>query len=1375
MSFRAGMILLAALLTGGPAQAANMWEGNIERFEKQDAENPPAPGGVLFVGSSSIVLWDVAKGFPDAPALNRGFGGSMVSDVNHFFDRVVTPYAPRKIVFYSGDNDVAKGMTAAEILAEYRTFLDKVAAALPEAEVLVVGIKPSLARWDKWPVMQEVNAGVAAIAAEREHVEFLDVAPVMLKADGLPDEALFVRDGLHMNETGYERWSKLAKSFVEGGTGAADIFDRSNLAAWCVVPFDKLLRGPEARAEMLTRHGIHQLAYDWRAEHIPQFDEEMETLKRWGISLKAFWFPAALDDTARAILEVLKRHDIKTELWVSMGGGDIICTPEEHAKRVADHAAALRPIAEAAAEIGCTVGLYNHGGWFGEPENQIEIIKALGMDNTGIVYNLHHGHHHLARFPQMLETMKPYLYSLNLNGMKKDGEQSGDKILPVGNGEYDLELLRQIRDSGYTGTIGVLGHTMEDAEQTLADNLDGLDWLVAQLDGKDAGPRPPLRVGRPDAAAVGAESLSPPFGKALSGSLLAEGRAEYGVPPITVQVRAQLNSSTQFNILVANDTKGSGAHWEIFTEAGSGELSVYTPGLQPDHVRTGLPICDGKWRNITMQYEAGRIRVHINGMMWADQKVTATGLPAVPGPLGLGRLAEGGFFCDGLIDDVRISRGVTPLELSDSPLPHTDRTLGLWSFDDLPDQAWVYPAEVENPVYRAALPEFQQLPAAPAESLAAALPVPEAYHTGWTRSHGNPHNTRYAAAKQITRDNVAQLAVAWEYRSGDGAGNVQCNPIVVDGTLYAPTAGHRLVALDAATGKERWRFDPGGQPAFRGLTHWPGDATHPARLLFTAGGFLWALDPATGAPIASFGEGGRAASGESRVAGAVFENVFVLPLFARDVAGFDVRTGARLWTFHTIPREGEFGRDTWNAPAEGANCWGGMALDEQRGIAYVSTGSPKPNFAGNTHHGQNLFANCVIALDARTGELRWHFQEIRHDIWDLDIPAPPILASIEREGRRVDVVAQVTKLGNTLVLDRESGVPIYPVRLRRAPVSKLPGERTWPYQPDIELPEPFARQTFSRDDITERTPEARAFVEQHIERADFGWFEPFEENRPTVFYGIHGGAEWTGAAVDPHRGRLYVSSNNVPWIVTVFRPDEAARDPEAPPTPGELVYREHCMLCHGPDRLGVGMNPPLQGLARRMDDDGVRALLRTGKGAMPVIPETVDDAQVDALLDYIFLRDLPEGAATPAPGAPRYTHNGYPKLLDHEGYPGSKPPWGTLNCLDLNTGKLLWQRPLGTYPDLASWGEDDTGAENFGGPSVSAGGVVFCAGTPDEKLYAFDEETGAELWSHKLPFGGYAPPAIYETGGRQYVVIAATGGGKLGTAPGDAWVAFALP
>ena len=375
------------------------------------------------------------------------------------------------------------------------------------------------------------------------------------------------------------------------------------------------------------------------------------------------------------------------------------------------------------------------------------------------------------------------------------------------------------------------------------------------------------------------------------------------------------------------------------------------------------------------------------------------------------------------------------------------------------------------------------------------------------------------------------------------------------------------------------------------------------------------------------------------------------------------------------------------------------------------------------------------------------------------------------EGKKVDAVAQVTKMGNTLLLDRVTGKPLFPFRLRRAAVSRLPGEQTWSYQPAVELPEPFTRQEFRLEDITDLNEEATQYITQRVNNAKFGWFETFEEGKTTVLYGIHGGAEWTGAAFDPEHGKLYVSANELAWTINVFRQATIKRDPNAPKTRGQEVYELRCVLCHGETLRGNGVAPPLLGLERRMDDAEVSALLKTGSGLMPIAEDlSAEDEQ--ALLDFIFLRE-PGVELESDPLS--YTFNGFNKLLDLEGYPGTKPPWGTLNCIDLNTGKIDWKVPLGVYPDLAAQGITDTGAENFGGATVTAGGLVFCAGTPDNLIRAFDAKTGEELWKHTLPFGGYAPPTTYAINGKQYLVIAATGGGKLNTPTGDAWIAFALP
>ena len=691
---------------------------------------------------------------------------------------------------------------------------------------------------------------------------------------------------------------------------------------------------------------------------------------------------------------------------------------------------------------------------------------------------------------------------------------------------------------------------------------------------------------------------------------------------------------------------------------------------------------------------------------------------------------------------------------------------------------------IEDAAARNKLPLYLTIPAARPGELTAANDLPKrgAYRT-WQRSHGDNGGTRFSALDQINRQNVTNLQVAWTYHSKDGSNNIQCNPIIVEGLMFAPTPGRHIVAVNAETGLERWRFKPEGRPAFRGLLYWPGRAGLNERVIFPSGPHLYALNPKTGQPIADFGEGGRTRLpgvaqgdfGAATACPAIFENIVVVPGFEKDVWGFDIVTGKLLWTFHTVPHAGEFGHDTWDrTETYGANCWAGMAMDEARGIAYITTGGPKPNFIGVGHHGDNLFANCVVAIDARTGKYLWHFQEIRHDLWDLDISAPPNLGTITRDGKRIDIVAACTKIGNTLLLDRVTGKPIFPFRLRRAPTSTLPGERTAPYQPDVELPEPFLHIEFKETDLGGRNEEMADWARGRFASATRGFFVPCSEGRANLFFGIDGGAEWTGACIDQDTGRLYVTANHVGWIISAFRDDEPPDDLKAPKTRGREVYEQACMSCHGATRLGVSTCPPLRGLRHRLTDDVVRKLIREGRNAMPGLPD-MREADLNALLDYLMLRDGFVKARTSQPDRPSYSVSGYPKFYDPDGFPANKPPWGTLNCIDLDSGRLVWRVPLGQDPRLKDGDLKNTGSENYGGAIVTAGGLVFCAGTRDNKMRAFDKETGSELWSAKLPWTGSAPPASYEVNGRQYIVIAATGGNKLGTPYGDAYVAFALP
>lgn len=719
------------------------------------------------------------------------------------------------------------------------------------------------------------------------------------------------------------------------------------------------------------------------------------------------------------------------------------------------------------------------------------------------------------------------------------------------------------------------------------------------------------------------------------------------------------------------------------------------------------------------------------------------------------------------------------------------------------------PIPAEGAKTRAALPLFKVIPAADDSELTPTASEDYLLQNTWARSNANSANTRYSPLSQINRNTVAALEVAWIYHSNDGKGNIEANPVIVDGVIYAPTVGGHIVAINGTTGAEIWRALPlaptpasqvsdsnagdtstsspsgsatpespntGFGPAQRGLVYWPGDPIHSPRLYFMANGFLVALDAKTGKRVAGFGEHGLAGStkgsGNSSFLGTPAPVVYRDVIIAANqnlVDAFDVVTGSPLWHFDTL---------TYPVDApdmdNGGNIWGGTALDEVRGVAYFAIGDPHPNFVGVNRAGPNKHTCSLIALDALTGRLMWSFQEVAHNLWDLDVPAPPNLVTLWHHGKRVDAVAQVTKLGNTLLLDRLSGKPLFPFRLRRAPVSTVPGEYTSPYQPDLQLPQPFARQVFTLSDVADITPESHAFILDKVRKATFGWFEPPHVGQPIVFFGVHGGAEWTGASFDPATGWLYVSANELAWIesLSVRTPRHRRQQPQSS---GEMVYLQHCAVCHGETRQGRGMMPSLANLAQRLTDSQVSAILKTGRNSMP--PIALTDRERYDLLDSLFGRDVVSTVDAPPKRTdpPSYEASGFDKLLDADGYPGSKPPWGTLNAIDLNTGKLVWKVPLGEYEELTRQHIPETGTENFGGAMVTGGGLVFCAGTRDLNIRAFDKTTGAELWRHSLPFGGYAPPATYSAGGRQYIVIAATGGGKLGGEMGDAYVAFALP
>ncbi len=689
-------------------------------------------------------------------------------------------------------------------------------------------------------------------------------------------------------------------------------------------------------------------------------------------------------------------------------------------------------------------------------------------------------------------------------------------------------------------------------------------------------------------------------------------------------------------------------------------------------------------------------------------------------------------------------------------------------------------------------------------SLNAVKAAPRAPDVPWRHHGGDSGHTQYSPLRQIDTTNVGRLKVAWTYRTGDSDNRtqIQCNPIVVNSVLYATSPKTKVFALEAATGKALWTFDPVAESGLelrslgvnRGVVYWEEGSEQ--RVLFTAGQRLFALDARTGRPIPSFGTKGtvdltqgldrdvQGLSVRATTPGALYKDLLILgssvaegpgPSAPGHIRAYDVRTGAIRWIFHTIPHPGEPGHETWPEDAwkrvGGSNAWSGISVDEARGLVFIPTGSAAFDFWGGDRKGANVYANCELVLKAATGQRVWHYQVVRHDLWDRDLPAAPILATLRHDGRKVDVVAQTTKQGRVWVFDRLTGTPLFPVEEVKVPPSDLQGEEVWPTEPVPLKPPPFARQLFSEADVTDLTPEAHQAVLKRFREVRSGsLFQPPSTQGTIVFPGFDGGAEWGGAAFDPETGRLYVNENEMAWIITMV---ETATGNSSR---GASVYRQHCAACHGLEREGTPQQAPkLDNVAERFGKADVVNLLEKGKGVMPSFAY-LSAADKQAMASFLLGEE--SGASMsggdPAPPGVPYTHTGYNRFLDPQGYPAVKPPWGTLNAIDLDKGVIDWKVTLGELPELTRRGIPPTGTENYGGPIVTAGGLVFIGATKDEKFRAFDKKTGKVLWEADLPAGGYATPATYSVGGKQYVVIAA-GGGKMGTKSADAYVAFTLP
>jgi quinoprotein glucose dehydrogenase len=656
--------------------------------------------------------------------------------------------------------------------------------------------------------------------------------------------------------------------------------------------------------------------------------------------------------------------------------------------------------------------------------------------------------------------------------------------------------------------------------------------------------------------------------------------------------------------------------------------------------------------------------------------------------------------------------------------------------------------------------------------------------------NGGTDNIRYSPLRQIDPSNVAELKPVWTYDSHDAfkGSEMQSNPIVVDGVLYATTPTLKVVALDAASGSEIWTFDPGGGgAAARTRFRHRGVTVYRDRVFASYRNFLYALDKRTGQPIKSFGADGRIdlreglgipverASVSASSPGAVFEDLIImgssvpetLPGTPGHIRAFDVNTGKMRWIFHTIPQPGDFGYDTWPADAYkligGANAWAGVTVDGKLGMVFAATGSASFDFYGVNRHGDNLFANCILALDARTGHRIWHFQGIRHDVWDWDFPAAPSLVTVNRAGRAIEAVAQITKHGYVFVLDRRTGEPLFPVGQRRVPPSPVEGEKLAESQPYPMQPPPFSRQGLTEDMLTTRTPEAHAAVLRQFRELGSGMFAPPIQRGIIVFPGFDGGAEWGGAAFDPDTALLYVNSNEMPWIVRLI------------PNNDTSLYNVNCASCHRENRKGSPAAPSLENIGQRRSREDIATLIREGSGRMPGLPD-MGARNIADLVDFL-ISGHDKGADPQVMTDPswlKYRIDGETLFRDPDGYPPITPPWGTLNAIDLNAGTIKWQIPLGEYPELVAQGLKNTGSDNYGGPLVTAGGLVFIAATNfDRKFRAFDKATGKLLWETTLPAAGNATPATYTVSGRQHVVIVC-GGGKNGAPPGSAIVAFAL-
>lgn len=693
-------------------------------------------------------------------------------------------------------------------------------------------------------------------------------------------------------------------------------------------------------------------------------------------------------------------------------------------------------------------------------------------------------------------------------------------------------------------------------------------------------------------------------------------------------------------------------------------------------------------------------------------------------------------------------------------------------------------------------------------------------YTTWAHYKGSPESIHYSSLTEIDTTNVGNLQVAWVFRTGDADtvhnSQIQCNPIVVEGKLYGTTPQMALFALDAATGREAWRFNPFDTTKgeenktltfilnnSRGVAYWS-DGKSDKRIFYTAGSHLYCIDATTGKMIYAFGERGRLDlhNDLDRDVTNLFITATSPPIIYKDlliigtrvdegplaapghIRAYDVRTGQRQWIFHTIPHPGEEGYTTWEDTTAyqfigGANPWSGFSLDKERGILFACTGSASYDFYGGRRTGNNLFANCLLALDAATGKRKWHFQFVHHDVWDRDVPAAPALIRYKKDGDWIDAAAVTTKTGFVYVFDRETGKSLFDIEEKVVPtISELRGEKLSPTQPIPLAPAPFMRQRFTEADINPYLSDSSfADVKKRLASYKNGHlFEPISLGGTVVFPGLDGGAEWGGPSFDPETGTLYVNANEMPWVLQAVDISKQPVQAENYEQAGKRLYQTNCMSCHGAERQGAGNNPSLIGVEKKYSDAAFHALVQSGRRMMPAFKQ-LNENEREAIATYVLNRSEAKTKAFAAAKKDErfqlpYTITGYNKFLSKEGYPAIAPPWGTINALDVATGQYLWKKTLG-HDTAFKATKEPTGTENYGASVVTKGGLLFIAATKDGKFRAFNKRNGALLWETDLPAPAFATPAIYEKEGRQYIVIAC-GGGKLKTKSGDYYVAFAL-